>query len=295
MVRVITAESFGELVQEALEACGQSPVLNMLLNINLSLPVIEDDFLKTYLADARKWQSAEVPEDLHFTHGHYMHRHSDSIEYLIAELKGKPTGNRACISLVDTRDIMQSKDGQLPSFLILQAGIDDSTLILTAYYRALEVSKFLPINLAEMALVAEKIWPSIPALKALDLTIHAFRAHSSPNFRTHTRSKLDMAAPSGIEEAVRAGDRKTIVSWLVDKSRPESIIETVGLATLTTEAVGAGWDDGIVEELNVAVGVETRLVHARQMGTHAAGVDILQKQLSASLDRIVKMLRKDDR
>lgn len=43
------------------------------------------------------------------------------------------------------------QDQSIPSFMLLQAGVTDNmqTLMLTAYYRALEVHNFLKINLAD--------------------------------------------------------------------------------------------------------------------------------------------------
>ncbi|MCT9625778.1 hypothetical protein HWD94_11655 [Pseudarthrobacter equi] len=295
MVHLIEAATFGELAAKTKAACSSSPILNVVLSVQAALPASNDFFLQTYRVDAEKWQAPEVPADLVFNHGNYMHRHGDSLNYLITELKNKPSGNRACISLVDAADIMASKDGKLPSFLLLQAaiGTDGKKLIMTAYYRALEVSVFLPINLAEMALIADKIGKNHPTLESVDLTLHAFRAHDSPQFRAHTRSALDIAAVEGeIVDAVAAENRQLIATWLLDKARHESVIDTVGLATLTAELTEAGWEDDVVSELNVAVGLEAQLAYARTMGTHAHGVKSLQEELSSQLSNIARMLRK---
>ena len=294
MITLIQAATFGELAVKARDVCHPDPIFNAVLNVKTTFPAAADSFLQSYRSDAEKWQAAEVPVDLLFNHGSYMHRHGDSVNYLIKELKNKPSGNRAFITVVDQADIMASKDGKLPSFVLLQAAVGDDgkQLVMTAYYRALEVSNFLPINLAEIALIADKIWTNTPTLESLDLTVHAFRAHDNPEFRAHTRSALDIAAEQGIADAVRSKNSQLIATWLLDKARHESVIDTVGLATLTTELAAAGWQDDVADELNVAVGLETQLVHVRTMGTHAHGVKSLQDDLSKRLVNIAHMLRR---
>lgn len=299
MITIIRQTSFAALVNEAKKACAAAPIINVLLCLErFPLPASKDAFIKNYIDVAAHWQSADPPPEYLFSHGQYMHKYGPSIDYLVSQLVRKPTGNRACISLVDTGDIMESNDGKLPSFLVLQAATEHggAHLTLTSYYRALEVSEFLPINLAEMALVADQIRQSIPTLVSMDLVMHAFRAHSQPGFRAHVRSQLDIAGSVEVASVVKAKDRAKIATWLMDKARPETVIDTAGLAMLTTELAGAGWAKDEVEQLNKAVGLETQLSHARSVATHAAGVADLQSDLSDLLRSIAGMLRdaKDD-
>ncbi|MDP9998285.1 hypothetical protein [Pseudarthrobacter sulfonivorans] len=299
MITVVSESSFASLVNEAKKACVATPVLNMILCLKqYPLPAGKDAFIRNYIDVATHWQSVDPPPEYLFSHGQYMHKYGQSIDYLVSQLIHKPTGNRACISLVDTGDIMQSNDGKLPSFLVLQAATEHggSHLTLTSYYRALEVNEFLPINLAEMALIADQVRQSMPTLVSLDLVMHAFRAHSQPGFRAHVRSRLDIAASDEVASVVKAKDRAKIATWLMDKARPETVIDTAGLATLTTELAAAGWAKDEVEQLNKAVGLETQLSVARSVATHAAGVSDLQSDLSDLLRRIASTLRdaKDD-
>ena len=61
--------------------------------------------------------STIAPPALYMSHGEYIHRHGDGIQYLIDQLVKKPTGNRAIISLIDMKDLIGSGDDPRPSAL----------------------------------------------------------------------------------------------------------------------------------------------------------------------------------
>lgn len=287
--------SFGDLAEAAKDRCAAAPVLNLTLSLKTHLPLSDDAFLETYAEDAELWQGKDAPSRLFFTHGQYMHRHGDAFDYLISQLKSKPTGNRACISLLDTGDLIGSGDDPVPSFLILQAGFDSAShevLYLTAYYRALEVGSFLPINLAEMALVAGRISRRIPEARHLDLTIHAFRAHLIHGFRPLEHSDLDSASVDAIRTAVASSDYPVVIAWLADKDRAETIIDTTGTATLLTELISAVWaSTELISSMEETVSAMAMLQEARRNGSHAATLDLLQDRVSRGLQSSIKEVR----
>ncbi|MFS2089223.1 hypothetical protein [Paenarthrobacter nicotinovorans] len=298
MTSILKAQEFGKLFELARKACTSSPATNLILSLESELPVSQDPFLASYAVKAAHWQAKKRPDHLIFNHGEYMHRYGDSLEFLATEFKRKPTGNRACISLVDMRDIIDSKDGRLPSFLFVQASVENekpATLLLTAYYRALEVGSFLPINFAELALIADRLQVEVPSLNRIELTIHAFRAHYAPGYRPHERSQLDMMGDSEIRISVNAKEYGKVAGWLNDKARSETIIEISGLAILLDSITAAKWDTDIVQELTFALSDATRLKTMRENASHAPGITGLQKQYSGRLRGVASSIQRLDK
>jgi thymidylate synthase len=194
-IEIVSASSFGELVEQAKSACAEKPLTSLVLGVQVSFPVLDDVFIHSYIDRGKKWQQPERPKDLYLNHGEYINRHGDGLEFLIQQLKDRPRGNRACISLMDTGELIGSGDQPRPSFMLVQAGFSElgrSVLHMAAYYRALEVSNFLPVNLAEMALMSSKIQSEITEIEHLDLTIFAFRAYQTRGFTRLERSKFDL-------------------------------------------------------------------------------------------------------
>lgn len=276
----------GEAASRAKEECAAGPVMNLIISFPIDVPASTKGFLATYREQALLWQAPIRPNDLHFSHGEYMHAYGDPFEYLVRELKSKPTSNRALVSLVDTKPIVASGDGQLPSFMLLQVGFQGfgrDCLYLTAYYRALEVSKFLPINMAEMALIVENISEQIPSIERAEITMHAFRAHVLHEFRAHRRSRLDMTTATRIHALVLERKFDSLATMLVEKSTPESIVVDSGLTMLRAEAESSSLSEELLDELDRAISALTRLRTARESGTHERQIEHLQGQLTAHL------------
>ena len=292
----IAAESFGGAVTAAVRMCkGNSPVLNLALTVVTDFRDESNAFLAPYEESALEWQAAIRPSGYHFNHGEYIHRHGDSVAYLIDQLVNKRSGNRACISLVDNKDIMSSGDGRLPSLLLIQGGIseeDPKRLFLTAYFRALEVGTFLPINFAEILVIAKRVRERIPSLSLMEVTVHAFRAHHVPNFSTHRISLLDMADPREIQRLADARDFSTIAGWLGDKAKPESIVELAGLAELIAAARSSDWDSDITHQLELTLATLTVLKTVRASGSQVEAIVELQDDLSSQLRALEARLRR---
>lgn len=304
---IISASSLGDCVSQAVDLCANQTQMNLVIESRIPVPT-RDEFIMAYRDKARDWQASARPRHLKFNHGEYIFRHGDALAFLENELSRKATSNRACISLVDGRDIMGSGDGALPSLMIIQAGFQPSsqeTLYVTAYFRALEVQQFLPINLAELTLLADRLASRFPTISHADLTLFAFRAHLNPGFGTHMVAEIDQATRDDIVTAVGHGvSRKkwdTVTAWLVDKRRRESVIDTQGLATLATELGSTGTPTGprgpgeaeagrAASAVAAAVAELTQLEVARSNGTHGSTLDTLQQTFEEHLDEAVRRL-----
>jgi hypothetical protein len=281
----LTGDSLGALAENARTACKAGPITNFLIEGRYDIEVLDDRFLSTYRPQAQAWQSKARPAALYISHGEYIHRHGDGIQYLIDQLVKKPTGNRAIISLIDMKDLIGSEDDPRPSFMIFQAGFESGNkalLHVTTYYRALEVSRFLPINLAETCLILKKIQEHIPEVRQFHLLIHAFRAYQDPDFNCLVRSALDVTEPAAIESAIKKMEVRKIHEWLHSKLAAATVVETDAL-TLLRDAIGNANDypETLLSQLNAAILELGRLATLRRTGSH---VELLP-EVKARADR----------
>jgi hypothetical protein len=285
----IAATSAERAIVQVREATRDAEVMNIVLTFPLELPASNSGILYHYRLDAQDWQNPTRPPDLLFNHGEYMHAHKDSVKYVIDELRRKPTSNRACISLVDTAPIMKSGDGPLPSFLLFQAGFDGpslETLTVTAYYRALEATAFLPINITELALLSEQIRDAIPSISKVQVTMHAFRTHSAEGNSVHRRSKLDTLDDTELQTLITDLEHEALSEYVREKAAPTSIIEVSGLSALRVEAEAASWDPLLLEQIDHAISALERLRVVRTSATHGGRIGEVQEEVSEAIRTI---------
>ncbi len=223
--------NFDKLIAEALDICGKNDVVhNFLIAYQFPITLIENPFKGRFEDKAKQWQSREVPPNLHMNHGKFINLKGDGVDHIIEELKRKGDSNRALYSLIDMKTIVGSGDLPIPGFLVLQFGKLNDSLYCTAYFRALEVSRFLPINVTEMCLVMRKIRENFPDLKKGFLCIHAFRAYRKEDFDCLEKSPLDQVTRGSIGPCLLDKSQKDVVkSWLVSKMQESTVIETAGL------------------------------------------------------------------
>lgn len=294
MSTAITGESLGAIVENARIACRSGAVLNLIIEGSYDLDALDTPFLSTYMSQAEMWQSQTRPPTLYMSHGEYIHRHGDGIRYLIDELLKKPTGNRAIVSLVDMKDLIGSADDARPSFMIFQAGFesgDKNVIYIALYYRALEVSRFLPINLAEVSIVLKRIQEEIPEIRQFHILIHAFRAYEDLNFNCLVRSDLDVAGIPAIEAAAKAFDLPKIRSWLQSKLPATTVIELDGLILLR-EAIEevTGYPASLLDQLDHAILYLGRLATFRRAGSHVEALGKTKEQANTYLTNAMQTL-----
>ena len=218
--------------KDAVEACKGGAVHNLVLSYEFEVGLTESTFVKLHEYQAEAWQSEKPPSNFHFSHGQYF-RGKKGLEHVINELKSKSASRRALLSLIDMDDIVGTGDKAIPSFMVAQFGHVGDVLYVTEYFRALEVGSFLPINLAEMALMVRGILRGGLARPAIvRLLLIAFQAHLTPRFRLE-KAEIDVVSAGEIGAAVATRDFKRLVSWLEDKKdRYESAVMTHGLEEL---------------------------------------------------------------
>jgi hypothetical protein len=215
---------------DAKNACKDGLVFNMLLAYEFDVQLTDSQFVKLHEDQAKAWQSEQPHANFNFSHGQYFKGES-GLKYVVDELKAKSSSRRALLSLIDMDDIMGTGDKAIPSFMVAQFGHTADVLYVTEYFRALEVGSFLPINLAEMALMVRRILEGALARpRIVRLLLLAFQAHLTPNFHCLEKAQLDVVTGGEIGAVVAMHDVKRLLGWLDDKkNRYESEVLTNGL------------------------------------------------------------------
>jgi thymidylate synthase len=235
-LNIVTGNSFMELYSKSNEVCKSTEIHNFIIDATLPINEIDCDFINSYTEDAQKWHNENRPTDLIINHGEYAHKFGDADAYVIRELKMKQFSNRACISLLNMENIINSKDAPIPSLFIVQFGFareNLNTIMVSIYYRSLEVSNFLKINFAEISLYLRKIKESFPNIEFFNLNIYAFRAQLIKDFHCLKKSEIDILTPIQLSYLIFSRDKRKIISLLLQKSTvEESLVNYESIETI---------------------------------------------------------------
>lgn len=289
----VEATTFSGLAERAADACADGVVYHLVLRGRVPVAETRSAFIEAHMADARNWQSPHC-NDLFFTHGQYIGAGRD---YVIAELKQKQDSNRACVSLLNVRDIIGSDDNPIPAFLLFQAGFaSDSrqTLYLAVYFRALEVSAFLPINLAEMALIIDQARIAFPQIEEVELIVVAFRAYLRQGFSCLHKSPIDVADSVTITLAVAQRKVQQLREWIAAKrDTQESVVSTHGITTLrrAIDESGVSYDPQVSRALQKAVEHLEKLKQMRKATSHGSAIQTVVAQVQVELDAALEALK----
>lgn len=181
-------------------------------------------------AVAEQWRQPLPASDMFFTHAQY---YGDGLQHIIEELKHKSTSNRALYSLLAQKNISNSGDDPIPSFLTFQCSIEKEVLYCTATFRALEVSSFLRINLEEIRQNLVEIYQSFPTIKVVHLHIFAFHAYiSSVPASALRRPKIDVMFPPELLVLMQQGDVHQLDMLLGDLAKSTTAVSEKGLEAL---------------------------------------------------------------
>jgi hypothetical protein len=231
----VRIEKFDTICEDARSACANGVVHNLLLAYEFDIGVTQSQFVNLHEAEASAWQSASPPPNLPFSHGQYF-KGDDGMRHVIRELKSKSASRRALVSLVGMDDVLDTGDKAIPSFMIAQFGVIADCLYVTEYFRALEVGRFLPINLAETSLMIRRITREVSRPKTIRFLLLAFQAHLTPDFHCLEIASLDIVIGAEIGVAVTNREFGKLLSWLQGKRKYESEVLTRGLEQMTAAA-----------------------------------------------------------
>lgn len=285
----IEAHSLSELASEAVNKCKEKSVTNLILHGIFPYEEVNSEFIKMNDEIAAKWQNPTKPDDLFFNHGEYIHKYGDGKEFLVDEIRRKKDSNRACLSLVNMEDIINSGDNPIPSFLILQFGFPEGVLnkiLVTAYFRSLEVSQFLPINLAEISQNIRFLKNKFPSIKYFELTLIAFKTHFIPQFHCLKKTLIDIENPVDIAIAVERKELHKLREWLDSKiAVSESVICIDGLEALyrALKKCEEKYERTLLMDIKDALNDMKRLKEIREASSHSEEIDNLNRNIKNKL------------
>ncbi len=177
---------------------------------------------------AELWSSEEPPNNLYFSHGQYR---VGGLEHIATELKRKPTSNRALYSLLNQELISGSGDHPIPSFVTFQTILEGNTLFCTVYFRVIEVSTFLRINLEEIRLNILALIDDGVNFDKVNLAIFSANAHCSDYQDPLTKPKLDILDCYTIFKCL-SDDPRSMAGLLNEKAKKQSVADSRPLSEI---------------------------------------------------------------
>lgn len=292
--------SFEDIIELSKSEIETEYKMNFNIKVNFDINLIQNSIEDVHNL-ALDFQNPECPDNLHMNHGMYIH--SDGIDNVISELKNKKNSNRAIISLINQKDIIGSGDNPIPSFMILQFSIENNEqLYVTVYFRALEVSTFLRVNIEEIRIIIQSIHNNFIDLKNVSLNIISFRAYIRENISILERAKLDQLTQIKILGKLKK-EPTELIELIQKKMKTSTVIEYESFKTIL-ECIT---DDDSKKDINIAytkpliitilkeiIKISKELKINREKSSHSIQIDEYQKQYKTKLTELIKVIRNDD-
>ncbi len=278
-------KSFEDIAKEACrEIEPKRHTENYILAFQISRENLNDNPMADVEEEARKWASEERPNDMYFSHGEYR---VGGIKHISDELKRKPTSNRALYSLINQNDINGSGDNAIPSFMVFQCTLDQTSSLLNCvvYFRALEVSNFLRINLEEIRQNIISIYSDGVSYDQVKLLIIAGRAHNSPGHVPLKRPEIDVLTPIEIYRRLR-DTPQDFRDLLREKAKTQSVVSYTSLESLKESLVAEGADNLKINEITEAIELSKQLRRFREQDSHSLRVSEVNSQLIVTLEKL---------
>ncbi len=238
--------------------------------------------------DAKKWADETCPSSLHFNHGSYL---NGGMRHLIDELKSKPSSNRALLSLISQQHVSNSGDNPIPSFMILQTSIDNDILYCTTYFRALEVSKFLRINIEEIRQRLCRVHSECPNFSKIKLVIFTFRAYHNSSMIPLKKPEFDLLSPIKIYKKLDSTP-KEFGNLIREKSKDSTVVYLDGLLALKEaleEGAGKLCNEALIlQHINSSIKKGEELKNIRLHHSHHESIKQKANNLSSSLIRLAE-------
>lgn len=153
----------------------------------------------------------------------------DGYAHVVNELIHKSSSRRAILSLISTKDIVGSGNKSIPSFLFAQYQIVNRDLIVSEYFRAMDIKEFMPINFAEAYILIGEVIKRISGIKNIFLSVHIFDAYVSQSKQLYVPLMDRERASIKISHALTLNDNETIVKLLKDKLETKVYHYTKGM------------------------------------------------------------------
>lgn len=293
-----------EIISNAKEKIGDNPyILNFNLQSRFDISILEDETFPEEARLAQDFQNSSKPDALYINHGEYIKE--NGIEHLINMLKGNKNSNRALISLINQDDIIESADNPIPSFMVVQCSVEDNdTLYLTIYFRALEVSKFLKINLEEIRLIIQQIHKEFIDLKNVNLTIFAFRAYINDTINPLIRPELELLSESRLlkimEKEAKAElvplleEKKSVDSTIVDDDSFKKILRIIDDEKVNIDIPAHLKSTYMKKIFSSIIEIGDAIKDLRAKDSHNPGIDTRYTDYKAKIEELINEIRKID-
>jgi hypothetical protein len=271
------------------------PIHNLILTCSISVTNLKNNSMLDVCSEAEKWMERKCPNDLHINHGEYV---KDGMAHIIQELTTKPSSNRALYSLISQKDISSSGDKPIPSFMIFQTKIVGSDLYVSVYFRALETSRFLPINLEEIRLRLVEITDKLSIVANVKLCFFAFYAYKDPTIQPLTRPEIESLSVSSITRIINTEPQK-LNELLLEKSKNSTVIELDSIYNIreifndnTPERLKSG-KENIIALLDDCISKGGKLKTSRERNSHHHKLAEESKDFTDSLVVLSERLNND--
>jgi len=290
-------EDFTQLIDIARQECeGKKYCPNLIIKVSFSIDLIDDPFQGLFVDDAKLWLNPQTPEELHFNHGRYLYEYGDGIQNIINELKGKPNSNRALYSILSMKEIINSGDMPIPSFFVTQFSLEGNDLLCTSYFRALEVSRFLPINITEICLMIQRIQKELPSIDNVYYCLHAFKAYYNPEFDCLKKAEIDRLPRGVIATDVLFGNKKRIGELLESKLNDSSVVEISGIEELYNALISGQektkdlYDSAFIRSVGKSLESLRKLQHIRTKVSYGREIDKLEEEMRKNIKLALEKL-----
>lgn len=264
---------------------------------------LEDLRMPDVETDAALWRRNPCPDELYFSHGEYI---GDGLKHLIDELKEKPSSNRALYSLMAGKQISDSGDSPIPSFMLFQCSIEGASLKCACYFRAIELSKFLRVNLEEIRQILVEVTQEILEVKKVEIALFAFRAYVDVSASMLKKPQIELFKDEQLHKLlmpVAKNPREELARLLQQLHDSVTVVSSVKLHSLLRIISDAGPTAYLHEEiaarrpllvkqLKVTIEKADALAYARTRSSHGQNVDKSVQDYRAAVSDLCGVLRK---
>ncbi len=282
-------ESLEEIAKDATSDIADGNfAFNKYLAYEFDVNLLNSGELSNITDDAKKWADETCPDSLHFNHGSFL---KGGMDHLISELKAKPSSNRALLSLISQQHVSNSRDKPIPSFMILQTSIDNDILYCTTYFRALEVGKFLRINIEEIRQRLCTVYSECQNYSKIRLVIFSFRAYHNSSMIPLKKPEFDLLTAYEILTKLKSTPQE-LGSLIREKSKDSTVVYLERLLNLKEVLEGGEGDLSnvalILKHLNSSIEHGNKLKEIRLRQSHHQSINSIAKDLSSSLIKLAK-------
>lgn len=241
---------------------------------------------------AEMWIDDKCPTGLYFNHGEFI---NGGMDHILTELERKPTSNRAFYSLVSTKEINDSGDKPIPSFLTLQCKVINTELVCSVTFRALEASTFFRVNLEEIRQRLKKIIVNLNYITTVNLTIYSFFTYINETQSMLERPVIDTMTVSKLSHLF-VNKKDDLILLVKEKSKPTTVVDISCFKKLKEF-----FDDNppnlesikiksIIGNLDRVIEDGESLKQARRVGSDIAQLDPILKKYNKSIKRLTDIL-----